>query len=167
MRGTGRSAIALAAIALTGVALFVVSAAARRTGAPDASLSLPVLLILAPQRFAPLIVAQPAEEPPTRAKPGERVRVSITAYCLTGTTVEGRPVRPQLIAADPRVFPLGRYLDVFVGEEYRGRFYVGDTGRLVKRTVLDIWMPDCGEALRFGRRRGWAILLPEDSAATP
>ena len=167
MRSTRRGAIALAAIALAGAAVFVLSAAARRAGAPDSAITLPIFLILAPLRTAPLVVAEPAEEPPSRATPGERVRVALTAYCLSGTTVEGLPVRPQLIAADPRVFPLGRYLDVFVGEEYRGRFYVGDTGRLVKRHVLDIWMADCTEAIRFGRRRGWAILLPEDSTAAP
>jgi 3D (Asp-Asp-Asp) domain-containing protein len=124
-------------------------------------------MILAPWRLPPLVVTLPQERPLRQATPGERVRVSLTAYCLRGLTAEGAPVRPQLIAADPRVFPLGRHVDVFVGEDYRGRFYVGDTGRLVKRNVLDIWMEDCAEAVRFGRRRGWAILIPRDSVTAP
>ncbi|HJR41686.1 MAG TPA: hypothetical protein VJ812_06310 [Gemmatimonadaceae bacterium] len=168
MTARRRSALALAAlVALGGAAAFVALGAARGSGGSDARASLPALMIVAPRRLPPLVVALPQELPPEQATPGARVRVSLTAYCLKGLTAEGVPVRPQLIAADPRVFPLGRHVDVWVGQEYRGRYYVGDTGRLVKRNVLDIWMEDCGHAVRFGRRRGWAILLPEDSAAAP
>ena len=52
-----------------------------------------------------------------RAEPGEEIPISITQYCLKGTTRRGRFVRPGIVAADPRIFPLARYVEVFMGKE--------------------------------------------------
>jgi len=37
---------------------------------------------------------------------------------------------------------------------------VDDTGSNIRGARLDIWMPTCREAIRFGRRRGTAVLVP-------
>lgn len=103
-----------------------------------------------------------------REKPldvGEPVPVHVTAYCLQGTTRRDQPVRQGIVAADPRLFPLGRYVEVYVGRRYHGRFLVDDTGARVRDGVLDIWTPSCHEARRFGRRRGTAVLVPRPRGA--
>lgn len=103
------------------------------------------------------------------APAGHAVPVQLTAYCLKGTTRRGRYVRPGIVAADPKLFPLARYLEIYVGKKYFGRFLIDDTGGKIKGTVIDIWTPTCREAVLFGRRRGTAILVPRgaDPAPTP
>jgi 3D (Asp-Asp-Asp) domain-containing protein len=74
-----------------------------------------------------------------------------TAYCLPGRTANGMGVRRGLIAADPRVLRLGSRINLGAGA-YSGSYLVADTGGAVKGRRLDIWMPSCSEARRFGRR---------------
>lgn len=75
-----------------------------------------------------------------------------TAYCLKGRTAMGHGVRRGLIAADPRVLRLGSR--VFISAcAYSGEYLVSDTGGGVKGREIDIWMPSCAEARRFGRRK--------------
>ncbi|HZI99999.1 MAG TPA: 3D domain-containing protein [Gemmatimonadaceae bacterium] len=97
-----------------------------------------------------------------KAQPGEEVPVSITQYCLKGTTRRGRFVRPGIVAADPRIFPLARYVEVFMGKKYLGRFLVDDTGGNVIGATLDIWTPSCRQAARFGRHTGKAVLVAKE-----
>ena len=92
---------------------------------------------------------------------GEPVPVEMTAYCLTKTTTRrGRYVRAGIVAADPRLFPLARYVELYDGRRYLGRFLIDDTGRLIKGNIIDVWMPTCREARIFGRRKGVAVLVP-------
>ncbi|CAN5377697.1 hypothetical protein BH23GEM2_BH23GEM2_17320 [soil metagenome] len=97
-----------------------------------------------------------------RAVAGQAVRVSLTQYCLRGETRRGRWVRPGIVAADPKVFPLARHVEVFLGGHYLGRFIVDDTGKNVLGNTLDIWTPNCREARRFGRQWGHAVLVARD-----
>ncbi len=76
---------------------------------------------------------------------------SATAYCLKGRTAMGHGVRRGIIAADPRVLRLGSTIMVN-GGAYSGNYLVSDTGGSIKGKRLDIWMPNCSEARRFGRR---------------
>lgn len=108
----------------------------------------------------------------TRAQDGVTIPVSITQYCVQGETRRGRQTRHGIVAADPRIFPLSRYVEVFLGKEYLGRYLVDDTGGNVLGATLDIWNPDCREAARFGRHWGSATLVartveqvPNDSVA--
>ena len=100
------------------------------------------------------------------ARLGEPVDVALTAYCLTGLTRRDHYVRQGIVAADPKVFPLGRYVEIYVGEEYYGRFLVDDTGRAIKGNILDIWTPTCREARLFGRTQGTAVLVPKPRGAS-
>jgi 3D (Asp-Asp-Asp) domain-containing protein len=103
-----------------------------------------------------------------RKKPlgtGVPVPVQLTAYCLQGTTRRDRVVREGIVAADPRLFPLGRYVEVYVGRKYHGRFLVDDTGGVNKNGNLDIWTPSCREARRFGRQHGTAVLVARPRGA--
>lgn len=74
-----------------------------------------------------------------------------TAYCLKGRTAMGHGVRRGIIAADPRVLRLGSRVSLGAGA-YSGEYLVSDTGGGVKGRRIDIWMPSCAEARRFGRR---------------
>lgn len=98
-----------------------------------------------------------------RAEPGEEIPITLTQYCLKGTTRRGRFVRPGIVAADPRIFPLARYVEVFMGKRYLGRYLVDDTGGNVIGATLDIWTPSCSQASRFGRQRGKAVLVAKEA----
>jgi 3D (Asp-Asp-Asp) domain-containing protein len=74
-----------------------------------------------------------------------------TAYCLSGRTALGGGVRRGLIAADPRVLRLGSRVVINAGS-WSGTYLVADTGSRVRGKKIDIWVPSCSEARRFGRR---------------
>ena len=74
-----------------------------------------------------------------------------TAYCLKGRTATGGGVRRGIVAADPRLLPLGTKILVSAGS-YSGLYTVTDTGGAIKGNILDIWVPSCSEANSFGRR---------------
>ena len=97
-----------------------------------------------------------------RAQPGEEIPITLTQYCLKGVTRRGRFVRPGIVAADPRIFPLARYVEVFMGKRYLGRYLVDDTGGNVIGATLDIWTPSCKQATRFGRQHGKAVLVAKE-----
>ncbi len=74
-----------------------------------------------------------------------------TAYSLRGRTASGLNVSKGLIAADPRVLPLGSRVRLDAGN-YSGEYLVADTGTMVKGRRIDIWTPTGREAMKFGRR---------------
>jgi 3D (Asp-Asp-Asp) domain-containing protein len=76
---------------------------------------------------------------------------SASAYCFSGRTAMGHAVRRGLIAADPRVLRLGSKVYVNAGQ-WSGYYTVSDTGGAIKGKKIDIWVPSCGEARKFGRR---------------
>jgi 3D (Asp-Asp-Asp) domain-containing protein len=102
-----------------------------------------------------------------RAGAGEEIPITLTLYCLKGTTRRGRWVRPGIVAADPRIFPLARYVEVFMGRKYLGRYLVDDTGVNVIGATLDIWTPSCEQAARFGRQFGRAVLVARNGEHLP
>jgi 3D (Asp-Asp-Asp) domain-containing protein len=102
-----------------------------------------------------------------RAENGVSIPVSLTQYCVQGETRRGRQTRHGIVAADPRIFPLARYVEVFLGDEYLGRYLVDDTGGNVLGATLDIWNPDCREAARFGRHWGSATLVAREVEQIP
>ncbi|MBV9242228.1 MAG: 3D domain-containing protein [Acidobacteria bacterium] len=76
---------------------------------------------------------------------------SATAYCFSGRTAMGHGVRRGLVAADPRVLRMGSRIFVNAGQ-WSGMYLVSDTGGAIRGKRLDIWVPSCAEARRFGRR---------------
>ena len=74
-----------------------------------------------------------------------------TAYSLRGRTASGLLVSKGIIAADPRVLPLGSRVRIEAGA-WSGEYLVADTGGLVRGKRIDIWTPSSREAMRFGRR---------------
>jgi 3D (Asp-Asp-Asp) domain-containing protein len=111
--------------------------------------------------IALLLIAQgcarnPRLQPPRRDAPFVKpVSFTITAYCMGKTTAAGTKVAKGIVAADPNVLPLGTVIRVAsLGHRYNGTYRVMDTGSRVRGRRLDLYLPDCGEAVRFGRRSG-------------
>jgi 3D (Asp-Asp-Asp) domain-containing protein len=74
-----------------------------------------------------------------------------TAYSLRGRTASGTAAAQGIIAADPRVLPIGSRVRIEAGS-YSGEYLVADTGGAVRGRRIDIWTPTSREAMRFGRR---------------
>ena len=151
--------------------LLVVGTATVRTRAPEpeAPLALAPVVVLSPMHLdGALVVGARRDWAVQRDGPlhyGDPVPVELTAYCLQGTTRRDRYVREGIVAADPHLFPLGRYVEVYVGRVYYGRFLVDDTGEKIRNGRLDIWTPTCRDARLFGRQRGTAVLVPRPRGA--
>jgi 3D (Asp-Asp-Asp) domain-containing protein len=100
--------------------------------------------------------ARPPEVPPPRVAapaPTSGVqRFEATAYSLQGKTASGRRARPGIVAADPRILPIGSRIRVSGAGAYSGEYRVEDTGRAIKGHEIDIFIPNAAEARRFGRR---------------
>ncbi|MEK6281496.1 MAG: 3D domain-containing protein [Acidobacteriota bacterium] len=88
---------------------------------------------------------------PAEPAVGPSTHYVATAYCLRGKTASGRMVTRGLIAADPRVLPLGSRVRLD-HPGYSGEYLVADTGGKIKGRRIDIWIPSSREAMRFGRR---------------
>ena len=117
-----------------------------------------------------IVLASPLGLAATPPRAGETIRMTATAYCQDGTTKSGTATRPGIVAADPRVLPVGSVLRVESPAAYAGIYTVMDTGGAVDGRTIDIFMNDCARAKKFGRqtmrvrvlRRGW-----DPRASTP
>jgi 3D (Asp-Asp-Asp) domain-containing protein len=93
-----------------------------------------------------------ASETGTTVAAGPTQTYIATCYSLRGRTASGRMVAKGLIAADPRVLPLGSRVRLEAGP-FSGEYLVADTGGAVRGRHIDIWTPSTREAMRFGRRK--------------
>ncbi|TCI22190.1 3D domain-containing protein [Exiguobacterium sp. SL-9] len=80
-----------------------------------------------------------------------------TPYCkgCSGVTALGWNVRAQkrnVIAVDPRVIPLGKKVQVYVGGKLMGTYTAADTGGAIKGNKIDILMYSQSAAINFGRK---------------
>jgi 3D (Asp-Asp-Asp) domain-containing protein len=86
-----------------------------------------------------------------------------TAYCENGITKAGVPVAHGIVAADPAVLPLGSLIYVDV-PWHGGTYRVMDTGRLIKRRMIDIYIPGMRSAVWFGRQNVRVTVLKYGSS---
>ena len=128
---------------------------------------LPPIVVESPVRLETLVVQGATRNWAVNrlipARYGDPVPVRITEYCLTGTTRRGRYVRLGIVAADPHLFPLSRYVELYVGRRYLGQYLVDDTGKRIRGARIDLWTPNCREARRFGIQGGTAVLVARPS----
>ena len=165
-----RRTVGIVSFATMALLLGVGTATVRtRAPEPEAPLALAPVVVLSPLHLdGALVVGARRDWAVQRDGPlhyGDPVPVELTAYCLQGTTRRDRYVREGIVAADPHLFPLGRYVEVYVGRVYYGRFLVDDTGEKIRDGKLDIWTPACRDARLFGRQRGTAVLVPRPRGA--
>ncbi len=87
------------------------------------------------------------------AHPSPPASFVATAYCTGVVTAAGTRVREGVVAADPSVLPLGTVIRLSGLTGHYNRVYtVLDTGRSVQGHRIDVYVDDCHEAVRFGRR---------------
>jgi 3D (Asp-Asp-Asp) domain-containing protein len=89
---------------------------------------------------------------PSMALLGPPANFQATAYALRGRTFSGVYVRRGVIAADPRVIPIGSVVQI-VTPGYSGIYTVQDTGGKIKGKIIDVWVGSTREAMIFGRRQ--------------
>ena len=108
--------------------------------------------------FAASCARNPRARPPAPLPPAASVKpmsFTVTAYCLKGTTASGARVARGIVAADPDVLPLGTVIRLAgLSRRYNGTYTVMDTGSRIRGRRLDLYVPNCAEAVRFGRRSG-------------
>jgi 3D (Asp-Asp-Asp) domain-containing protein len=95
---------------------------------------------------------RPQAEPISAPAP-TRLTFDATAYSIEGTTADGTRAREGIVAADPRVLPLGSHIRVAGAGGYDGVYVVEDTGRAIKGHEIDLYLRNDAEAKRFGRKR--------------
>ena len=83
---------------------------------------------------------------------GEMIDFEATSYSLKGRTASGVSPQPGMIAADPRVLPIGTVVHLRAGS-YTGTYTVTDTGARIKGRRVDVYVPNHKEAIQFGRRQ--------------
>jgi 3D (Asp-Asp-Asp) domain-containing protein len=102
-----------------------------------------------------------------RAPKARTLSMSATAYCQHGETKSGTQTTSGVVAADPRVLPMGTTIRVTGLLSPRPQtFIVADTGAAVKGNELDIFMSDCARAKIFGRRQVLVRVLKRPSPGT-
>lgn len=84
--------------------------------------------------------------------PARDLKMRATAYSRHGRTATGAKTGRGVIAADPRVLPLGSKVKLKGAGRYSGTYVVADTGRRIRGRKIDVFVPSRREALRFGKR---------------
>ncbi len=114
----------------------------------------------------PVIPLVPAP-PPVPA-----LRFAATAYCKGTTTASGVIPRTGIAAADEDLLPVGSVIQVgLLGPRYDGVYTIMDTGPKVNGRNLDLYLWNCDEAVRFGRKAISVVVLrlgwnPRDTSPT-
>lgn len=93
--------------------------------------------------------------PKAPAGSGSIVEASFTAtaYCVGHLTAAGTVPVNGIVAADPTVLPTGTRIRLTgLARRYNGVYTVMDTGGSIRGRRIDLYMRDCSEARRFGRR---------------
>jgi 3D (Asp-Asp-Asp) domain-containing protein len=111
-----------------------------------------MLFVAASARSAEAFALPAAARPRGPSHRGS-LRMTATAYCDRGPTKSGVRAQPGVVAADLRRLPIGtRVRIVAPGESYAGVYTVLDSGSAIRGRDLDIFMPSCRSARRFGKR---------------
>jgi 3D (Asp-Asp-Asp) domain-containing protein len=92
-------------------------------------------------------------DPSDPPSPGSRIAFTATAYCRGLVTTSGVAAQSGIAAADPMLLPVGSVVQTESAEGvYDGIYAVLDTGPLIHGRQLDIYIWNCDEAVRFGRK---------------
>ena len=95
-----------------------------------------------------------------RARRGHAQSFMATAYCSGRETATGTRPTDGIVAADPAVLPLGSTIRVDgLHKRYDGVYRVMDTGSAVRGRQIDLYVRDCHEAIKFGRRNARVSVL--------
>jgi 3D (Asp-Asp-Asp) domain-containing protein len=93
-----------------------------------------------------------AADAETRRRPTQYT-FKATAYSVEGITKSGGQTRFGIVAADPKVLPLGTRIRVSGAGRYSGTYIVTDTGARIDGREIDIYLPSDAAAKEFGEKR--------------
>jgi 3D (Asp-Asp-Asp) domain-containing protein len=82
-----------------------------------------------------------------------------TAYSLKGKTEAGNRAADGIVAADPRILPLGSRIRVDDAGPYSGNYVVTDTGRKIRGHHIDLFIANHAAAKRFGKKTVRVVIL--------
>ncbi|MDR3702688.1 MAG: 3D domain-containing protein [Candidatus Sulfopaludibacter sp.] len=103
-----------------------------------------------------LLCGYPAQAQPKHHKRRARHPVMVmeaTAFARAQQlTASGTIARRGIVAADPRVLPLGTRIRIFGAKSYAGNYLVTDTGADIKGRHIDLYFPSRARAMRFGTK---------------
>ena len=81
------------------------------------------------------------------------MRMQATAFAVDSQpTAAGTAAHEGIVAADPKVLPLGTRIRVTGADAYNGVYTVTDTGSAVHGRHIDLKMSSAAEAKQFGRK---------------
>lgn len=85
--------------------------------------------------------------------PSHAMQFTATADSVPGVTAKGTVTHRGVVAADPRILPLGSVIRVAGAGAHSGTYVVTDTGSKVVGRHIDIYMDSRLEAKKFGRKQ--------------
>ena len=95
----------------------------------------------------------------------ETYQMKATAYCLSGSTATGTPVREGIAASKREWF--GKTVSLYTNDngnpgQFIGRYVIEDTGgdNIRNGRVIDVWLPTYEQCKQFGRKN--VIVVLED-----
>jgi 3D (Asp-Asp-Asp) domain-containing protein len=118
-----------------------------------------ILAVAATQACAGRV--RPAASPRATSRAATRpAGYEVTAYCKGRITSAGTRVREGIVAADSSLLPIGTVIRIAgLPRGYDGTFRVLDTGAAIRGRRLDLYIADCREAVRFGRRSATVTIV--------
>ena len=110
-----------------------------------------------------LAITEVAAQQPAAKKQVKPVKgpmpFTATAYSTKGNTAKGIQTQPGIVAADPKILPLGSSIRVNGAGKYSGVYVVTDVGTAIVGRRIDIYIMDLAAAKAFGRKRVQVELL--------
>lgn len=83
----------------------------------------------------------------------------LTAYCQGTITSTGtKPLPNRTIAVDPSVIPYGSIVEI----EGYGTYVAEDCGGAVKGNIVDIYIPNYNDCIKFGRRKANVYVINKE-----
>lgn len=108
----------------------------------------------------PLTLIESGFDPSAPPSPGARLAFTATAYCKGEVTSAGVNAQIGVAASDPALLPLGSIVQLdFKDDRYDGIYSILDTGPAIEGREIDLFMWNCGEAQRFGRKPVRMVVL--------
>jgi 3D (Asp-Asp-Asp) domain-containing protein len=117
------------------------------------------IIFLAILFFAPLHAQ-------TRHPAGRTRTFEATAYAQRNATASGARAQTGVVAADPRVLPLGTKIHISNAGPYSCIYLVADTGPRILGRRIDIFIPNPQRAKRFGRQMVDVKVLRQETPPT-
>jgi 3D (Asp-Asp-Asp) domain-containing protein len=123
-----------------------------------------ISIACAPRKEAP--PPPPPAPPPQAAAPTPALRpFTATAYTVEGKTASGGHTHDGVVAADPKVLPIGSRIRVSDAGRYSGVYTVTDTGRAIHGQEIDIYIANNAEAKKFGKKTVQVEVLQDGKGA--